>query len=1000
MPVFLFTDIEGSTEKWSKFPQAMEAALVRHNAIVEAAIVRCGGKVVKNTGDGYFAVFEGGEPLACAIEIQRLLAQQDWGEIGELRARMALHTGEARQREGDYFGLEVSRTARLLAAGWGGQILLTCEMARSATLPPDAALYDLGNHLLKDLNEPQHIYQLLHPALPSGFPPLRTLSAHPHNLPPQPTPFIGREEELAQIAARLADPACRLLTLVGPGGIGKTRLALQAAAEQLEAFAQGAYFVPLAPLTSGELIISAIADALHLFFYQHEPPQRQLFTYLREKQLLLILDNFEHVMDGASLVAELLAHAPGVKILATSRERLNVQNEWIFTVDGMQYPTKTSDPDIEVYPAVQLFLQNAQRTAPMFAFDADTRACIARICAQVHGMPLAIELAASWLRMLSCQEIVVELENSLDLLSSQMRDRPERHRSLRAVFEYSWQLLTAEEKTALQILSVFQGNFRREAAFAVLRAPDARTSALEMLALLTALVDKSMLQRRTNGAYTMQALLHQYALEKLHADPTLEAQVRQRHCAYYADFVQRQHADLEGAQQTAALDAIADVLDDVRAAWQWAARQKCTACLEQAMHSLTFFFSLRGHPLEGLALFEEALAALEPLSTPEAESTRGWLLARAASLATASNKLEQAKALAEAALALNQKLGIAAAVAAAHMQLGRVAWTRGEYPLAVEHYRQALEFHTTTDNPNGQARALDYLGTVAWALGNYTEAQSYFERSLALFRQTGNLYSIAQVFDHLGVVARDTGDIGTAQACFRQSYEIFKSLDAQMNLAFAANHLAGVLGNLAEAEPYFAQCIAIGKEYGDQRIVGYTLNDWASFLMQAGDTARAQPMFEESLAIFEALGEKFGVTLEHINLGHLALDNGQLETARQHLDSGIQTAVAVENMRMVAMALNGWAKYLFATAQYTAATKVLGFTQTLPSDSSEGRSDIATLLAEIRPHLPPADFEAALAWGRRAELADIMRECVENVENCQTFGGVWSDRSIQKHKKE
>jgi len=981
LPVFLFTDIEGSTDKWARFPRAMQEALVRHNDLVEAAIVRRGGRVVKNTGDGYFAVFEGGEPLACAIEIQWLLAQQDWGEIGELRARIALHTGEARQREGDYFGLEVSRTARLLSSGWGGQILLTCELARAATLPPDAALYDLGNHLLKDLNEPQHIYQLLHPTLQRNFPALRTLTVQPHNLPPQPTPFVGREEELAQLAAQLADPACRLLTLVGPGGIGKTRLALQAAAEQVEAFAQGAYFVPLAPLTSAELLVSAIAEALHLSFYQHESPQRQLFTYLREKQLLLILDNFEHVMDGATLVAELLAHAPGVKILATSRERLNVQNEWIFTVDGMQYPTKTSDPDIEVYPAVQLFLQNAQRTAPMFSFDADTRACIARICARVHGMPLAIELAASWLRMLSCQEIVVELENSLDLLSSQMRDRPERHRSLRAVFEYSWQLLTAEEKTALQVLSVFQRNFRREAAFAVLRAPDAPISALEVLALLTALVDKSMLQRRTNGMYAMQALLHQYAREKLHADPMLEAQVRQRHCAYYADFVQRQHADLEGAQQPAALDAIAEVLDDVRAAWQWATQNKCTACLEQAMHSLTFFFTLRGRPLEGLALFQEALTALEPLSTPEAESARGWLLARAANLATSGNDVERAQVLADTALALNQKLGKADAVAATHAQLGRLAWLRGEYSLAEAHYRQALEFQTTGGNLNGQARALDYLGTNAWALGHYTEAQDYFERSLALFRQTGNLHSIALVFDHLGVVARDTGNGDTAQACFRQSYEIFKTLGAQMNLAFAANHLAGVLGNLTEAEPYFAQCIAIGKEYGDQRIVGYTLNDWGTLLLQVSDTARAQPMFEESLTIFETLGEQFGVTLGHINLGNLMLENNQHETARRHLYSGVKTALAIQNMRLAAMALNGWASYLVDIAQYTTATKVLGFAQTLPADEAETANNMSALLVEIQTHLPAADFEAALAWGQHAELADVLRECVENVEN-------------------
>jgi len=984
LPVFLFTDIEGSTDKWSRFPHVMGAALACHDATVETQIVRYGGRMIKHTGDGYFAVFEGGEPLACAIEIQRALAEHVWDEMGELRVRIALHTGEAWQRDGDYFGLEVSRTARLLAAGWGGQILLTCELARAAVLPPDASLHDLGNHLLKDLHEAQHVYQLLHPALRHSFPALRTLTARPHNLPPQPTPFIGREEELEQITARLADPACRLLTLVGPGGIGKTRLALQAAAAQIEAFPSGVYFVPLAPLTTAESLTSAIADVLHLSFYQNEPPEAQLRNYLREKHMLLILDNFEHVLDGALLVADLLACAPGVKALITSRERLNVREEWIFAVEGMPFPSDDDLDTVELYPAVQLFLQNAQRADPLFAFDAHTRACIARICARVHGMPLAIELATSWLRMLSCAEIVEELERSLDFLSSRMRDRPERHRSLRAVFEYSWQLLTAEEKMTLQALAVFQGDFRRDAALAVLRAVDAEAGTVELLGLLTALVDKSLLQRRSNGQYTMQALLHQYALEKLHADPDLEAQVRQYHCAYYADFLHRQHPDLEGAQQVAALDAIAEVLEDVRVAWQWAAQQSCTVCLEQAMHSLTFFFTLRGRHLEGLQLFEDAISALEPLSTPEAVSTRGWLLVRAASLAANGNDAERAQALAETALAMNQKLGTAAAVAASHAQLGRVAWLRGEYPQAEEHYRQALEFHTTAGNLNGQARALDHRGTLAWALGHYAEAQDDFERSLTLFRQTGNLHSIALVLDHLGVVARDTGNLDTAQEYFRQSYESFETLGAQMNLAFAANHLAGVLalsGELAEAEAYFEQCIAIGKEFGDRRSVAYTDYDWGILLMESGDLARAQGMLEESLAAFESFAEQFGVILVHVALGDLALHREQLETAQKHYHTAVQIAAAIENMRMVAHALTGWAKYLAATMRHVTAAEVLSFAQTLPGDLSEADNSLSAMLAEVQTQLPATDFAASVSRGQNADLAHILRECVENVEN-------------------
>ncbi|MBN1669184.1 MAG: adenylate/guanylate cyclase domain-containing protein, partial [Anaerolineales bacterium] len=365
MTVFLFTDLESSTRLWQQFPGQMAAVIGRHDHLLTALIEGAGGQVIKNTGDGLFAIFEAGDPLNCALDIQTEIAHQDWGAVGDLRARVALHRGAAIRQGDDYLGLDINRTARLLTAGWGGQVLLSGELAQAAALPGGASLRDLGVHLLKDLSEPLQIFELTHPDLPlQVFPALRTLSAHPHNLPAQPTAFIGRAAELAAITGYLARPDGRLLTLLGPGGIGKTRLALQAAADQVEAFPHGVFFVPLAPLEAGESLVPAIAEALRFTFYQREQPRRQLLDYLQGKHLLLVLDNFEHLVTAAGLVSEMLAAAPQLKVLVTSRERLNLREEQVFPVEGMRFPAFDTIADMAEYSALKLFVQSARRARP------------------------------------------------------------------------------------------------------------------------------------------------------------------------------------------------------------------------------------------------------------------------------------------------------------------------------------------------------------------------------------------------------------------------------------------------------------------------------------------------------------------------------------------------------------------------------------------------------------------------------------------------------------
>ncbi|MBN2003041.1 MAG: tetratricopeptide repeat protein [Anaerolineae bacterium] len=972
MPVFLFSDIESSTRLWGDYPGEMASVIGRHDDLLRGIVARFGGVVVKHTGDGIFAVFNGGDPLACALEIQKAVAQTEWGAIGELRVRLALHVGEAQVRDDDYFGLEVSRTARLLSVGWGGQILLTCEMARAATLPPQATLLDLGNHVLKDLNIPQHIYQLRHPELsPQTFPALRTLSAHPNNLPLQPTPFVGREDELKEVAAYLQTPHCRLVTLLGMGGTGKTRLAIQAAAAQAEHYPHGVYFVPLAALATVEAIIPAIADAVGLRFYEREMPQMQLLNYLRDRTLLLVLDNLEHLMEGVEIVDRLLAHAPHVKILATSRERLNLSQEWVYEVQGMRVPASANAPDLETYSAIALFVQSALRVNPAFAVDESNRECIVRLCTGVSGLPLGIELAASWLRGLSCAEIVAEMERHLDFLHTTLRNIPERQRSLRAVFDYSWQLLTVEEQTALRCLSVFEGCFRREAAEAIID----ELPAYQVLPMLTALVDKSLLYRRVSGAYQLHNLLRQYALEKLAQVTGLIAHARDRHCAYYAIFLEERDPPLRGPQPKEILDEIAENLGNIAAAWDWALRQNRLDDIERMISALGRFFVVRGHPQEGALLFDSALLALQKYPQSGKETLTFALLSAKLRACYHLRDLALVESIARQCWALAQDTNSRPHLARAKTMMGTAAWMKNDYVLGRRYFEEALADYAALANDRDSAGALGSLGKIAWATGDFAAAQEQFSRALDLWRSLNDLMGVADVLDNLGVTAREQGDLAKAQSYFTESHEIFQTLDAPVYLAYVSNHLAGafwVNGDRPQAERFFRQAIAIGREIGEFRIVAYTLQDWGVELVAGDEFERALPMLEESRALFESLGEPFGLILVYQALGFFYLNRADdAARGRGYLHQALILAEETQNHRLLFEILSDYAQFLGRCREFVQAVTVLAFVQAQDIPAPFRAQEVWDAL---QSQLDAASFSAAVAHGRSLTFEALLAE--------------------------
>lgn len=699
---FLFTDIEGSTQLWEQFPIAMRDALARHDEILRMAIESHGGHIVKNLGDGVYAVFNrAGDAVAAAMAAQLELQAtsyelhiQNAGTIADprtadrvsngmrdatfgrgpvtdppaadslianppplIRVRMGIHTGEAELREGDYHGSALNRADRIMSAGHGEQILLSATTASvcEGSLPKGATLRDMGEHRLRGLARPERIYQLLLPGLPADFPPLRSLGEYVVSLPTPPTRFIGRAHEVDQIVDLLSDAGIHLISLVGPGGMGKTRLAIEVASrlagEGGGRFLDGVYFVPLAPLSAGDSMVMAIAQTVGFRFRRsEETPRRQLLDYLRRKRILLVMDNFEHLLKegGADLPAEILENAPDVGILATSRTRLNVQGEHLVIVSGMRAPDAytirrlqaraESDEEAEAaisraatdYPAVRLFAQSAARVRPGFRLTNHNIADVARICRQVEGLPLGIELAAAWLEALTLPEIAGEIERSLDILATEQRGIPDRQRSIRAVFDTSWALLSDRERAILPMLSIFRGGFARESAEFVAAAT---------LRDLLGLVNKSWLQPvevrapgddqptrngrsksdtpysspvPSSGRFMGHALLRQYAEQKLAEMPELAEQARDRQARYYARFLESNMRRMIGPEQARAYDAVAEEFDDISQAWDWWTRRgEYGRLVDQMLLALFLYASARFVGTEVAPLLDQAIEVLQ-----------------------------------------------------------------------------------------------------------------------------------------------------------------------------------------------------------------------------------------------------------------------------------------------------------------------------------------------------------------------------------------------------
>jgi len=859
------------------------------------------------------------------------------------------------------------------------------------------------------------------PVTPETPPPARPAGQR-HNLPVQPIPFVGREAELAELSRLLADPSARLITVAGAGGMGKTRLALEAAALHLDRFADGVYLVPLAPVPSPDGMVAAIGEATGLDFGQADPC-RQLLDYLRAKSLLLILDNFEHVTDGAPLVADLLAEAPGVKIVVTSRARLDLQGEHLFHLAGMELPASATSPGALDNAAIRLFVQGARRVRPGYEPDAADLKQIVRICRLVEGMPLGILLAAAWLEMLSPAEIAAEVARSYDFLETSLRDVPERQRSMRAVFEYSWNLLNEREREIFSSLAVFCCNFTRDAAQQITGA-----TLRELMALTT----KSLLYRNPDGRYEGHGMLQPYAAARLDASPDGGRAVRDRYAAYYLDLLAGWEADLHGPRQQEALAAIDVESDNLRSAWAWAAEQGQVERLGPVMDSLGSYYTWRGRYTDGETAFRLAAGRLAGLG--EALPVR--LLAKALAWQSIFYRAlgqpeldrqrgQQALTLLEGRAATGQGEDLRPEKAFAHMQVG-VALTRSsDHRGARRHYGQSLVLYRALGDAGGTAEALFGLGWVAARLSQFDEARRLCEESLEVSRASGDLRGIASALGLLGNLALDQGhsedavrfmeesvairrrigdrpDIAAALADwgrmlnytgeFAASYDqyqealaIYQDLGNRTQVASVTSYLANSQshrGNYDQARSLGQTALALAREVDEPGIMAYTLFAVGGGMLAAGDLAEARRLVEEALALYRSTGQKASLASCMGMLGGVRHRLGDTAEARPLLRDALRLAVEVKAFvpKLVSLALA--ARLLAEQGQVEEAAELWALLSGYPFVAqSHWFADAAGReIAAAVEALSPDDAAAAQVLGRTRDLDSAAAEVAEELD--------------------
>ncbi len=947
----LFTDIEGSTRLLQQAGERYASLLEACRSLLRTAFLAYRGHEVDTQGDAFFVVFaRTTDAVAAAVAAQHALFTHVWPEGVMVRVRMGLHTGEPQLSAEGYVGLDVHHAARIMSAAHGGQILLsqaTRELVEHE-LPAEVTLRDLGEHRLKDLQRPTHLFQVVIADLPADFPPLKTLDNSPNNLPVQPTPLVGRMREVGAVYALMRRDEVRLVTITGPGGIGKTRLGLQVAAELSESFAGGVFFVDLAPLRDPSLVLSTIAQTLGIQEAAGQSLLERLKEGLRQKQLLLLLDNFEQVLSAAVLVADLLAACPRLKVLVTSREALHVRAEHEFAVPPLALPDPRHLPDraaLSQSEAAGLFLERARATKHDFQLTPANARAIAEICTRLDGLPLAIELAATRIKLLPPQALLARLSSRLAVLTGARRDVPARQQTLRDTIEWSYHLLDAGEQRLFRRLSAFVGGCTLEAVEAICATlGDAPAQVVDGVA---SLIDKSLLrqteQEEEEPRLVMLETIREYGLEALIDQQEMETTCA-AHAAYYLRLAEEADVWLWGPQLFAWLERLEREHDNLRAALAWslepapgeAAGQRMEMALRLVAALHRFWFS-HGHFSEGRTFLERALAASAGVTTVR----RAKALVVAADLAYSHGDAQQAEALAEESLALSRSLGDGLGIARALGQLGRLAGITYESARA----RALLEESVALCQELGNHWYLGWslLALAAFAdvrQGELVKAQAHYEEALALWREIGDKEAVAiALTDFAGFLSDYQKDFSTARSMSEEALMLSRGLRSK------------------------------------QEVHPLSLLSWIA--LSQGDLTAARQFAEETLALQRELGVKWSFANPLSVLARVEVRLGNYDRARYLYENLLPLVKEVDDNGLTAFILEGLAEVLAAQGEVAWAARLWGAAESLRVSSGfpllpVDLIDYEPAVAAARLHLGEQAFDTAWNEGRTMTLEQVL----------------------------
>ena len=907
---FLFTDIEGSTAMLQRLGGSYAGALADHHRIIRSCLAAHGGREIDTQGDAFFAVFRA--PSACvaaAVDMQRALLGHPWPDGQAVRVRMGIHCGEAEQTAVGVVGIEVHRAARIAAVAHGGQIVVSdaaAVLVRDA-LPAGAALRDLGLHRLKDLTRPEQIFQLDADGLPGAFPPLASLDNPKlrNNLPAQVSSFIGRDGELA--AVRRLIGTSRLVTLTGSGGAGKTRLGLQAAAGLLDGSGDGVWFVDLAPLHDADLVAATVASVLGIHPNPGQPLTGTLVEAVGQRSLLVLLDNCEHVVDACAKLADaLLRSCPNLALLATSREPLGVDGERVHRVPSMDTPAEGDGVDeIRSSEAVRLLTDRAEHHGVRLAWDRPTAEVAGRICRRLDGIPLAIELGAARLRVMSVAELDARLDQRFAILTGGSRAGLPRQQTLLAMVDWSWELLTAAERHVLASLSVFAGGFDPAAAEAV--AGGAIVLEAEVLGRLGALVDKNLVQFDDTGTgpvrYRLLETVRQYATRKLEGhDRSAADEARAAHRDHYLALAEAAAPQLASRDQAEWLDRLDVELDNLRAAIGFSIGRADAASGIRLVSSLRTFWKTRGHAAEAV----DALRGL--LGLPAAA---GATLLRAQALAAAAYLLEQTGGYVGAIRYCAEALPIARSAGEDYLVADLLAVhafvlvRQGQQTAALPLIAEGLGVAQRLGDPHLVARLLSARSFAVDVKGDHDGAAADAAESLRLFRQAGDRREVGTMLGNLAYSEMSLGDLESARRHLNESLDIARELDDAYGVVYETFNLGlaeYLSGASAAAELLFAESFDLARRMRMQAGLAYALIGLA-MVGSAADAARSARLHGAADAALTALGE----TVDSLEARLRDAHREQLHAAigREAFDAGYAAGRALAPDEVISLALAG-----------------------------------------------------------------------------------------------